>query len=152
MGAFGSRIERILAVGGDAELRAKEDDPRANRFKAVVKYFGPITIDGGSHELKFTMPQYIGSVKVMVVAGYEGAYGNTEKAVPVRKSLMVLATLPRVLGPDEKVKLPITLFIQDKKLKNVRVEVKVAGAVSLAGEWKSNSDCHVWQHQVYRRN
>ncbi|MFN7258713.1 MAG: alpha-2-macroglobulin family protein, partial [Cyclobacteriaceae bacterium] len=134
MGAFGSRIERILAVGGDAELRAKEDDPRANRFKAVVKYFGPITIDGGSHELKFTMPQYIGSVKVMVVAGYEGAYGNTEKAVPVRKPLMVLATLPRVLGPDEKVKLPITLFIQDKKLKNVRVEVKVAGAVSLAGE------------------
>jgi uncharacterized protein YfaS (alpha-2-macroglobulin family) len=134
MGAFGSRIERILAVGGDAELRAKEDDPRANRFKAVVKYFGPITIDGGSHELKFTMPQYIGSVKVMVVAGYEGAYGNTDKAVPVRKPLMVLATLPRVLGPDEKVKLPITLFTQDKKLKNVRVEVKVAGAVSLAGE------------------
>jgi uncharacterized protein YfaS (alpha-2-macroglobulin family) len=43
----------------------------------------------------------------MVVAGYEGAYGNTEKAVPVRKPLMVLATLPRVLGPDEKVKLPI---------------------------------------------
>lgn len=134
MGAFGSRIERILAVGGDAELRAKEDDPRANRFKAVVKYFGPITIDGGSHELKFTMPQYIGSVKVMVVAGYEGAYGNTEKAVPVRKPLMVLATLPRVLGPDEKVKLPITIFTQDKKLKNVRVEVKVAGAVSMAGE------------------
>ncbi len=32
----------------------------------------------------------------MVVAGYEGAYGKSEKAAPVRKPLMVLATLPRM--------------------------------------------------------
>ena len=55
------------------------------------------------------MPQYIGSVKTMVVAGYEGAYGHADKVTPVRKPLMVLATLPRVLGPEENVKLPITL-------------------------------------------
>jgi len=104
-------------------MKAKQDDPRANRFKPVVKFFGPYTIDGGSKDINFTMPQYIGSVKVMVVAGYEGAYGNTEKAVPVRKPLMVLATLPRVLGPEEKVTLPITLFTQDKKIKNAKVEI-----------------------------
>jgi len=69
----------------------------------VVKYFGPFTLDGGisSNEHKFTMPQYIGSVKTMLVAGYEGAYGKTDKATPVRKPLMVLATLPRVLGPKK---------------------------------------------------
>ncbi len=132
MGAFGSRIERLLAIGGDEELRAKDDDPRANRFKPVVKFFGPITIDAGEvEELKFTMPQYIGSVKMMVVAGYEGAYGNTEKVTPVRKPLMVLATLPRVLGPEETLKLPITLFTQDKKIKNVKVEVKASGPLTL---------------------
>ncbi|MFY8036685.1 MAG: alpha-2-macroglobulin family protein, partial [Cyclobacteriaceae bacterium] len=134
MGAFGSRIERLLAIGGDAAMKAKQDDPRANRFKPVVKFFGPFTIDGGSKEIKFTMPQYIGSVKVMVVAGYDGAYGNTEKAVPVRKPLMVLATLPRVLGPEEKVTLPITLFTQDKKIKNAKVEVKVSGGLVVNGE------------------
>ncbi|MFM9839709.1 MAG: alpha-2-macroglobulin family protein [Cyclobacteriaceae bacterium] len=134
MGAFGSSIERLLAIGGGDEAGAKEDDPRANRFKPVVKYFGPITLDGGSKELKFTMPNYIGSVKVMAVAGYEGAYGNTEKVVPVRKPLMVLATLPRVLGPEERVRLPITLFTQDKKIKNVKVEVKVSGPISIVGE------------------
>ena len=45
------------------------------------------------------MPNYIGSVRAMVVAGIDGAYGIAEKAVPVKKPLMVLATLPRVLGP-----------------------------------------------------
>ena len=135
MGAFGSHIERLLAVGGDEESKATEEDPRANRFKPVVKFFGPVTIDaGGSEEFKFTMPQYIGSVKTMVVAGYEGAYGHADKVTPVRKPLMVLATLPRVLGPEENVKLPITLFTQDKKIKNVKIDVKTTGPVSIVGE------------------
>jgi uncharacterized protein YfaS (alpha-2-macroglobulin family) len=132
MGSFGSRIERLLSIGGDGEADAPDDDPRANRFKPVVKFFGPITIDAGDEEqISFVMPQYIGSVRTMVVAGYEGAYGNTEKATPVRKPLMVLATLPRVLGPEEKLRLPITLFTQNKKIKNVKVEVKASGPLTL---------------------
>lgn len=131
MGAFGARMERLLAIGGDAELGPKEDDPKANRFKPVVKFLGPFTLSGGSAEHKFIMPQYIGSVKTMVVAGYEGAYGSAEKAVPVRKPLMVLATLPRVLGPDEKLKLPITLFTMEKSIRNVKVDIKTSGPLQL---------------------
>ncbi|HEY0770109.1 MAG TPA: alpha-2-macroglobulin family protein, partial [Sphingobacteriaceae bacterium] len=129
MGAFGSRLERLLAVGGDDEMKGKDDDAKANRFKPVVKYFGPFTLSGGSNEHSFKMPQYIGSVKTMVVAGYEGAYGSAEKATPVRKPLMVLATLPRVLGPDEKLKLPVTIFSMEKNIKNVKVEVKSSGPI-----------------------
>lgn len=131
MGAFGGKIERLLAIGGDGTVAAKEDDSKSNRFKPVVKYFGPFTLDGNSNEHKFTMPQYIGSVKTMLVAGYEGAYGRTEKATPVRKPLMVLATLPRVLGPEENVKLPITLFANEKNIKNATVTIKVSGPVTL---------------------
>jgi uncharacterized protein YfaS (alpha-2-macroglobulin family) len=131
MGAFGARLERLLAIGGDGEGAGKEDDSKANRFKPVVKYFGPITLDGGSDEIRFTMPQYIGSVKTMVVAAYEGAYGSTEKATPVRKPLMILATLPRVLGPEEKLKLPVTLFSMEKNIRNVKVEVKASGPLQV---------------------
>ncbi|HMG92440.1 MAG TPA: MG2 domain-containing protein, partial [Chryseolinea sp.] len=128
IGAYGSRIERLLAIGGDAELAAsKEDDSKANRFKPVVKFLGPFTLNGGTTEHRFVMPQYIGSVKTMVVAGFEGAYGKVDKATPVRKPLMVLATLPRVLGPEEKLKLPVTLFTMEKNIKNVKVEVKASG-------------------------
>lgn len=132
MGAFGGRVERLLSIGGDEE-GGKEEDPRANRFKPVVKYFGPITIDAGdTEEIRFTMPNYIGSVKTMLVAGYEGAYGHAENVTPVRKPLMVLATLPRVLGPEEKVRLPITLFTQNKSIKSAKVEVSVSGPVLLS--------------------
>jgi alpha-2-macroglobulin len=132
MGAFGGKIERLLAIGGSEE-GAKEDDAKANRFKPVVKFFGPYTLNSGSQEIKFTMPQYIGSVKTMVVAGFDGAYGKADKATPVRKPLMVLATLPRVLGPEETLKLPVTLFTLEKNIKNVKVDVKISGPISLPG-------------------
>ncbi len=138
IGAYGASLERLIAIGGDEE-GGKEDDARANRFKPVVKYLGPFTLSAGdTDEHSFIMPQYIGSVKTMVVAGYEGAYGKTEKATPVRKPLMALATLPRILGPQEKVRLPITLFTQEKSIRNVKVDVKTTGPLSVVGAASQN--------------
>ena len=134
IGAFGARLERVLTIGGDGEAGGTDEDPRANRFKPVVKFFGPFTLDGGRATHSFIMPEYIGSVKTMVVAGFDGAYGKAEKVTPVRKPLMVLATLPRVLGPQESVKLPVTIFTQDKNIRNVRLEVKASGPLSMTGE------------------
>lgn len=131
MGAFGGRIERLLAIGGGDEAPSKEDDVKANRFKPVVKFFGPFTLEGGAKEHRFVMPQYIGSVKTMLVAGYGGAYGKAEKATPVKKPLMVLATLPRVLGPDETLKLPVTIFSNENNIRDVKVSIKVSGPVTL---------------------
>jgi len=44
------------------------------------------------------MPRYVGSVRTMVIAGGEGAYGFVEKTIPVRSPLMVLATLTACPG------------------------------------------------------
>ena len=78
---------------------------KANRFKPVVKYLGPFTLNAGetkSHQVK--IPKYIGSIRTMIVAGNSknAAYGSVEKTTPVRKPLMVLATLPRKLSPGGK--------------------------------------------------
>jgi uncharacterized protein YfaS (alpha-2-macroglobulin family) len=138
IGAYGGKVERLLAVGGDGEGEGKEDDAKSNRFKPVVLFFGPVTMSGSSDEHTFTMPQYIGSVKTMLVAGFEGAYGMAEKATPVRKPLMVLATLPRVLGPEEKLKLPVTLFTQEASIRDIKVSVKISGPVAAEGEQSKN--------------
>ena len=61
----------------------------------------------------------------MVIAGYNGAYGSTDKTTPVRKPLMILGTLPRVVGPGEEVDLPVTVFAMEKQVKNVKVEIQV---------------------------
>lgn len=123
IGAFGNAMSRILSIGGDDATNNKPENS-ALRFKPMVRFVGPFHLKKGetaSH--KIDIPQYVGSVRVMVVAGYQGAYGNAEKAVPVRKPLMILSTLPRVLGPGEEVNLPVTVFAMEKKVKNATVTI-----------------------------
>ena len=135
IGAYGAKLERLLAIGGDeALMMAKESDARAQRFKPVVKFMGPFTLEKGkTNEHKFIMPQYVGSVKTMLVASNEGAYGSAEQVTPVRQPLMVLGTLPRVLGPEEKLKLPVTIFSSEASIKEAKIEVKVSGPLGLQG-------------------
>jgi uncharacterized protein YfaS (alpha-2-macroglobulin family) len=124
IGAFGGGLERILSIGGDMSA-AKNKNVSVNRFKPVVKYLGPFHLGKGETQTKtFTLPQYIGSVRTMVVAGHGGAYGFAEKAVAVKKPLMILATLPRVLGPTERVQLPVTVFAMENNIKTVNVQVQ----------------------------
>ncbi|MBN1338506.1 MAG: alpha-2-macroglobulin [Bacteroidales bacterium] len=121
LGAYGARIEKVFAIGGDAET-LKVSDKKAERFKPVVKFFGPFTIDRNAEKkINFIMPRYVGSVRAMLVAGHEGAYGQSEKTVPVKNPLMITATLPRVLSPSEKVRLPVTVFAMNNQVKDVTV-------------------------------
>lgn len=124
VGAYGGKIEQLFAIGGDDEA-GKNNRTKVNRFKPVVKFLGPYNLGKGStNKHDITLPNYVGSVRVMVVAGNKKAYGNAEKAVPVKKPLMAMATLPRVLGPGEEVDLPATIFAMEPNIKKVNVELK----------------------------
>lgn len=123
IGAFGNAMSRILSIGGDDDANMKPENS-AQRFKPMVRFIGPFHLKKGETAThKIDIPQYVGSVRVMVIAGYKGAYGNSEKAVPVRKPLMILSTLPRVLGPGEEVDLPVTVFAMEKKVKAATVSI-----------------------------
>ncbi|MGY0036241.1 alpha-2-macroglobulin family protein [Pedobacter sp. NJ-S-72] len=125
LGAWGGNLERILSIGGDGSANRNLNPAKANRFTAVVKYMGPFALGkGGSQTHKFKLPQYIGAVRAMVIAGQDGAYGSAEKSVQVKKPLMVLATLPRVIGPGESFILPVTVFATENNLKNVAIQLQ----------------------------
>lgn len=122
LGAFGGTLDRIFAVGGDETVIDKSAS-KALRFFPVVKFLGPFKLPAGktaSHTV--VLPQYTGSVKVMVVAGNDRSYGSSGKSVLVRDPLMVLATAPRTLSPGEKVTLPVTLFVNKETIRNITID------------------------------
>lgn len=125
LGAYGGQLGRILSIGGDAAL-VPGAQPQALRFKPVVIHLGPFYLKKGEKaQHTIQMPNYVGSVRTMVVAMEEnGAYGSAEKTTPVKKPLMVLATVPRVLSPGETFTLPVNVFAMDKKVKDVRVSLQ----------------------------
>ena len=120
----GSEIEKIFSIGGDDSNNQESKNPSANRFKSVVKFLGPFTLKGGksiNHSIE--IPNYIGSVRVMVVGKTRKAFGRIDKNIPVKKPLMVLSTLPRVLAPGEKLSMPVNVFAYQNDIRNVQVKV-----------------------------
>ncbi len=126
LGASAGSYSSLFSTGGDATL--KPADAKANRFKPVVKFIGPFYLGKGksqTHTLK--LPMYVGSVRAMVVAGQEGAYGNAEKTAFVRTPLMMLSTLPRVLSIQEEITVPVNIFAMENQVKNVTISLQTSG-------------------------
>ncbi|CAM1366156.1 conserved exported hypothetical protein [Tenacibaculum litopenaei] len=135
IGAYGGRAHQILSIGGD-EAEAGSKNKKANRFKPMVKFIGPFTLEKGKTKThKISIPKYLGSVRAMVVASdaKNEAYGSAEKTAFVRKPLMVLASLPRKITPAETVSLPVTVFAMKPSVKNVKVRVLPDDAYTVIG-------------------
>jgi len=133
-GALAGKLESLLAIGGGDEGVAA-GERKANRFPPVVRFLGPVTLAKGAtnrHEIE--LPQYVGAVRLMVVAGRAGAWGAAEKEVQVKSELMVLPTLPRVLSTGEDVTFPVTVFNMKDDLRSATVAVTASGPVSVSGK------------------
>ncbi len=131
-GAYGTQLERLLALGGDAAgVNAEEAEQK--RFPPVVEVLGPFQLAAGARQNhSIALGQYIGAVRVMVVAGKDLAYGSAEKTVTVRDPVSVLATLPRVLGPGEKLRIPVSVFAFEPDVQSVQLRAETRGALRIA--------------------
>ena len=124
LGAFGGTLEKLFAVGGDEAVVDKSAN-KAQRFVPVVKFLGPFELGAGktnSHII--TLPQYTGSVRTMVIAGTNRAFGTASKSVLVKDPLMVLVTAPRVISPGDETALPVTVFIQKEGIRDITLKTE----------------------------
>lgn len=134
-------IHNHLAVGGDGsgegiseyrELQIPNQD--VERFPAVSLFYGPIqTDDQGYAELKVQVPNYLGQVRVMVVAVQGNRYGSAQRSIPVTAPLMVLPTLPRVLAPLDQIRIPVSVFTFEASLGEIEVSINTNGPVEITG-------------------
>jgi uncharacterized protein YfaS (alpha-2-macroglobulin family) len=133
IGAYAGKLDKLISIGGDGSNDGSSAT-KANRFKPVVKYFGPIFLNAGQNKLiNFKMENYVGRVRVMVVAQNENTFGNAEKEVEVNKPLMLLATLPRVVSPEEIISVPVDVFALKDNLKDVKVEIQTNDLFQVQG-------------------
>lgn len=133
-GAFGSRLESMFSVGGSDEA-IDASQKQAERFKAVVKVLGPFHLDAGREAVhEIALPDYLGAVRVMAVAADNGRYGCAQSEVSVREPLMVFSTLPRTLSLEEKVSLPVSVFVSDNSIKKVKVSLESIDLMHIVGK------------------
>jgi len=124
IGAYSGNLNKMIALGGGDESNIDNDSDKKRRFPPIVNVLGPFHLAAGktvTHDI--TLPPYIGAVRVMVVAAENGAYGKASQSIFVRKPLIMQATLPRVLGTNEEVSIPVTLFVTKEGIKDVKLEI-----------------------------
>ena len=133
-GAYGGELDRLLALGGSDAAKPVNPDEAKSRFPPVVKFLGPFSLKAGekrAHTVE--LPEYVGAVRVMVVAGNGSAYGSAEKSVFVRQALMILPTIPRVIGPEEQFRLPVSVFTAEAAIREVKLEVQTDARFTAVG-------------------
>ena len=143
VGAYGGNLQRMLALGGGDEEENEDDDSKKRRFPPVVKYLGPFNLKAGEtaeHEVE--LPPYLGAVRLMLVAANTqddiAAYGKAQKSVFVRQPLMLQTSLPRVLGLDEEVAIPLSLFVMDNAIKEVKISLETDDLITPTLESEQN--------------
>lgn len=125
-------FKKLYAVGGDGEIDAIDPEAKTNRFEPVVKHLGTFKLEMNKRKKHvFNVPNYIGAVRVMVVAAKDGAFGSNDVTVPVKQDLMVQATLPRSLSPGDNIDIPITSFVSNNNISNVDLKAHSNGRLTL---------------------
>ncbi len=138
IGANKGDIFRTFSIGGammmDLAKPERPEQPQAQRFKPVCLFQGPVMTDDNGHAtFSFDMPNYVGAVRVMAVSAHGSHYGHAEKSVAVKTALMVLPTLPRVIGPEDEFVVPISVFAMEDNVGGVEVNMQVKGPLQVIG-------------------
>ena len=134
---------RVFAIGGGmaAKRAGREEEARRRRFPPVSMFAGPLSTDAsGRARVRFVMPNYVGAVRAMAVGARGRRFGRAEKTVEVKSELMVLSTLPRVIGPGDRIEVPVTLFAMADSLGAVEVSIQVEGPLTVAGAARRQVD------------
>ncbi len=141
IGANAEDVFKTFSIGGDGDYRESQLDPfeKKKRFKPVSMFKGPIMTDGnGKARVSFEMPNYVGSVRVMVISAEGDKYGTTEKTVPVKSDLIVLPTIPRALKPGDEFKIPVNVFATRENVGAVSIDIATEGPLEVVGNTSHN--------------
>lgn len=133
-GAYGARLDKAFAVGGDEALKLTPE-AKTNRFKPVVIFKGPFTLKKGetaTHKLQ--MPEYIGEVRTMVIAAQDGKYGSASASTKVVNPLMVNITMPRLFTPGDMIDIPVTVFAMNNNIRDVNVSLTTNNSIEIIGQ------------------
>ena len=122
-------IFRTIMIGGDAMYdkemslsgsgKRKEvmdalnrlQETGVTRFRPVSYFLGILETDNkGKGEFEVEVGDYVGALKITVLATNETAFGKAVEHVIVKDDIIAMPTLPRVLTPLDEFEIPVSII------------------------------------------
>jgi len=126
-------IARIGADGFDLDSLRRNPVPTRQRKAAVVWREMVATDAQGQARFEMEWPDLIGQMRLMAVVVDRDAYGRADKPITLRAPLMIEASWPRCIAPDDVFQVPVKLFNTTEGNLSVDLTVDVNGPVVLEG-------------------
>ena len=97
----------------------------AKRVRSIVLFKDNIVTDSeGKAEAAFTVPEFCGSLRIMVVAASGDKFGNADKTILSTEPIMVEAELPRFLTTGDKFEFPVRVYNKTGSEQNITCTVE----------------------------
>ncbi len=125
-GAFGK-----LRTGGDAPSASSKGS--APTEKLIAFFSGPVKLDAsGKAVITFEIPQFNGTARVNAVAWTTTGTGHATKDVIIRDPLVVIASAPKFMAPDDVAEVNIAIANTDGPAGDYKLELIPGGGIDLA--------------------
>ena len=119
----------LLRSGGDGALARMNAPPPTQE---LVAYFsGPLIVgDDGIASARFDLPAFNGTVRLMAVVWSAEAVGQAEYDLLVRDPIVVTASAPRFLAPDDETRLRVDIANVNGPAGEMTVSLTTQGGLS----------------------
>lgn len=123
--------------GGDRDLLDRVRKQNLNpvslrRVKPVSLWSGLVTPDqNGEARIKFTLPQFNGTLRLMAVAFDGQRFGSAEQKVIVRDPVVLTPTFPRFVAPQDRFTVPVAVFNSTGRAGEFKLRLRSEGPVTL---------------------
>lgn len=117
-----------LRTGGDGAMMTTQGSPP--KEKLVAFFTGPVKLDAeGKATVTFDLPQFNGTVRVMVVAWTGEAVGHASSDVIVRDPIVLTAGLPRFMAPGDEAQMTLDIANTDAPAGRYALVLEGAGGL-----------------------
>jgi uncharacterized protein YfaS (alpha-2-macroglobulin family) len=136
---FDPEVKHTIYPSGDAPSRALIKKKRVSpdsqkRVKSVALWSGLLKLDAnGGGTVKFKIPDFNGTLRVMAVAFGNQRFASKEKEIVVRDKLVMKPTLPRFMATDDDLIIPVTIYNGTETDGNISIKIKVSDHIKLLG-------------------
>ncbi len=123
-----ARPDKTSAVGGDADAQdGRHHSPvSAKRVRPVALISNVIhTDENGDASVSFSLPQFVGQLRVMAIAHAQAQFGDSDSHTLVRSPLLVQSSWPRFIAPGDSFAVTITTFNNSPASGEVHVSTSV---------------------------
>jgi alpha-2-macroglobulin len=119
-----------LRTGGDGGQMPLRGSPPTE--KLVAFFSGPVKLDAeGRANVRFDIPQFNGTARVMAVAWTKSGVGHAATDVVIRDAVVVTASLPKFLAPGDRAELRLDIANTDGPAGDYQLQVTTSGPVTV---------------------